>query len=198
LRNRVRGFLSNPNNEFPLNFIPLRTLGKFIGSEAPWDARSAYLEAMREWAPSFATIGMPITEEDLILFGDCYYLPHEEGTEAQSLYASAAAALENPSDTSQIRKFQEKATRLRTCCARLAELRDRPLFYALSRRAWELREELDLLLQYISSGSGAKNAPFARSIDTHLPGTYRGGMVAHLQHLLLQRPDGTFIPAAAP
>jgi protein O-GlcNAcase/histone acetyltransferase len=197
LRNQVRGFLSNPNNEFPLNFIPLRTLGEFIQCEGTWDARNTYLKAMREWAPSFATIGMPITEDDLILFGDCYYLPHEEGTEAQSLHASAAAALKNPSDTSPVREFQEKAARLRAFCARLTELRDRPLFYALSRRAWELREELDLLLQYVASASRAKDAPVARSIETHLPETYRGGLVSRLQRLLLQRSDGSFIPAAA-
>jgi hypothetical protein len=31
--------------------------------------------------------------------------------------------------------------------------------------------------------------------DFHLPGTYRGGLVARLQRLLVQHPDGTFEPA---
>ena len=31
----------------------------------------------------------------------------------------------------------------------MTELRDRPFFHALSRRVWELREELDLLDRYV-------------------------------------------------
>jgi hypothetical protein len=78
-------------------------------------------------------------------------------------------------------------------CARVAELRDRPLFYALSRRTWELREEMDLLLACARSKEADAAAP-CRS-DFHLPGTYRGGMVARLQRLLTQREDGAFQPA---
>ena len=54
-----------------------------------WDSAQAYLSAMREWLPRFATIGQPVTLEDLILFGDCYYLPHEEGPEAEALFECA-------------------------------------------------------------------------------------------------------------
>lgn len=198
LRNVVRGFLSNPNNEFPLNFIPLRTLGEFIRSNGSWDARKAYLAAMREWATSFATIGSPIRDEDLILLGDCYYLPYEDGQEANLLYESAYAALQSleRGDDAQLKLFREKAIRLRACCAKLAELRDRPLFYALSRRIWELREELDLLIQFTAPKLETRNPMVAESISSHLPGTYRGGIVSRLQSLLLQRQDGTFIPAS--
>ena len=81
-------------------------------------------------------------------------------------------------------------------CARLTELRDRPLFHALSRRVWELREELDLLDRYVDQKSRAgRDTPF--SSDSHLEGPYRGGMVARLQGLLTQRPDGTFTAASA-
>ena len=77
----------------------------------------------------------------------------------------------------------------------MTELRRRPLFNALSRRVWDLREELDLLGRYADfvSGKGQSEASF-RS-DFHLPDTYRGGMVAQLQRLLEQHPDGTFTPA---
>ena len=57
LRNEVNGLLSNPNNELPLNFVPLRTLAAFVRCHGAWDARSAYLSAMEEWLPHFATIG---------------------------------------------------------------------------------------------------------------------------------------------
>jgi hypothetical protein len=67
-------------------------------------------------------------------------------------------------------------------------LTNRPLFYALSRRAWDLREELDLIERYL-----AGPADDFRS-DFHLPKTYRGSFVARLQALLKQNDDGTFSP----
>jgi hypothetical protein len=74
-------------------------------------------------------------------------------------------------------------SRLKEFCARLAELKNRKLFYALSRRAWELREEMDLLERYLNGD---------RSSDFHLPGTFRGGFVARIQKLLRQKKDGSF------
>jgi protein O-GlcNAcase/histone acetyltransferase len=192
LRGEVSGLLVNPNNEFPLNYVPLRTLADFVRCEGTWDARRAYLSAMREWHSHFTTIGPPLTLEDLILFGDCYYLPHEEGPEAEALFESARSLLTTkPAGWGgQAAAFQQQATRLRDFCARIMALRHRPLFHALSRRVWELREELDLLLGYMRLQAECPNAT-AKS-DFHLPGTYRGGMVARLQRLLVQHPDGTF------
>jgi len=193
----VSGLLSNPNNEFPLNYVPLRTLAKFVHCAGGWDARQAYLAAMREWLPRFATIGQPVTLEDLILFGDCYYLPHEEGPEAEGLFERTRSLLaRNPAEWGEeATAFRQQAARLREFCVRMTDLRQRPLFYALSRRIWELREELDLLERYVEckSAGGAANA--ACRSDFHLPGTYRGGMVPRLQRLLVQQPDGTFEPA---
>jgi hypothetical protein len=152
---------------------------------------------MRDWLPRFATIGQPVTLEDLILLGDCYYLPHEEGQEAEALFERARSLLaRNPADWGEdARGFQHQAARLREFCVRMTELRQRPLFYALGRRVWELREELDLLERYVEFKSGGGLANAACRSDFHMPGTYRGGLVPRLQQLLLQQPDGTFAPA---
>jgi protein O-GlcNAcase/histone acetyltransferase len=187
--------LSNPNNEFPLNYVPLRTLAAFVRCAGRWDPREAYLAAMREWLPRFATVGQPVTLADLILFGDCYYLPHEEGPEAQALLDRARSLLAWGEDATA---FRRQAARLREFCVRLAELRQRPLFYALSRRIWELREELDLLEGYVEFKARGGPANAVSRPDFPLPGTYRGGMVAQLQRLLVQQPDGTFAPARHP
>ena len=195
LRNEVNGLLSNPNNELPLNFVPLRTLAAFVKCQGAWDARSAYLSAMEEWLPHFATIGGAPVSSDLILFGDCYYLPHEEGPKAVALYHAARSVLSgDPAETNNVPLFIKEATRLRDFCARLPELGDRPLFHALARRAWDLREELDLLTRFIDRrlNAGSDDTPIA--IDSHPAGPYRGGMVARLQALLEQCPDGTFVP----
>jgi protein O-GlcNAcase/histone acetyltransferase len=235
LRNAVSGLLSNPNTEFPLNYVPLRTLAEFVRCQGEWNPRKAYLSAMQEWLPQFATIGKPISVEDLIAFGDCYYLPHEEGPEAEALYQLARSLVKPepfhepplpipllhpmeervpegrerrrsgfniPVQVPQEQEpalglgapaFRQHSTRLRELCVRLTELVDRPLFHALSRRIWELREELDLLEQYVEGQNVAGSQKFP-SLTSHLPGTYRGGMVARLQRLLIQEADGTFHP----
>lgn len=197
LRAEVSGLLSNPNNEFPLNYVPLRTLAAFVHGGAAWDAREAYLAAMREWRPSFATQGDPVTLEDLILFGDCYYLPHEEGPEAEALFECARRLLTtSPSAWGEEGAvFRRQATRLREFCARTTELRDRALFHVLSRRVWDLREELDLLEGYLEFKTKGGTVNTAFHSDFHQPGPFRGGIVSRLQQLLVQRPDGGFEPA---
>lgn len=200
LRGAVSGLLSNPNEEFALNYIPLRTLARYVQSTGAWDPRQAYLAALREWWPRFETIGQPLAFEDLVLFIDCYYLPHGEGPEAEALYRRIRALLrESPAMWGEAAPaFCRFAARLREFCARLAELKDRPLFYALSRRAWELREELDLLEKYVAANAAQGNAEATGVYDFHLLQTYRGGMVARLQRLLAHQPDGTFRPALNP
>lgn len=195
LRQEVAGILSNPNCELPLNYVPLRTLGAFVRGSGPWNPRHAYLESMAAWLPYFETHGPAIELDDLLLLGDCYYLPHEEGPLAEALIGSARTLLApDPAARGDAAAFTRQATRLRDACARMADLRDRPLFYALSRRAWELREEMDLLLAWVRSREAGSAVP-CRS-DFHLPGTYRGGLVARLQRLLAPQADGTFLPAA--
>jgi protein O-GlcNAcase/histone acetyltransferase len=191
LLREVNGLLSNPNSECPLNYVPLRTLAQFVAGSGPWDPRGAYLAAMGEWAPSFTTIRGSLPLEDLILFGDCYYLPYEEGPEAEALYRDACAVVNRP-DASAATSFRARADRLRAFCRAVTELRDRPLFHALSRRTWDLREELDLLACFASRGAAENGSGAHMTSDAHLPGTYRGGLVARLQQLLVQRQDGAF------
>ncbi len=196
LRTAVKGLLSNPNNEFPLNFVPIRTLAKFVHCEGAWDSRGAFLEALAEWLPHFATVGPPIRFEDLRLFADCYYLPHEEGPEAQALYelAKSLVTTREMISRTEAETFRATARRLRDFCVRMTELRDRSLFYALSRRIWDLREELDLLLGFIDWKAQRTDPNERCHSDFHLPGTFRGGMVARLQSLLAQQEDGSIGP----
>jgi protein O-GlcNAcase/histone acetyltransferase len=197
LRGAVAGLLTNPNCEFPLNYVPIRTLAEFVHCRGSWDARKAYLSAMREWLPRFAAIGEPVRLEDLESFGDCFYLPHEDGADAERLLAQFSDLLStHPSQWGErVTHFRNHAARLRNFCARMAELKDRSLFYALSRRVWELREELDLLDRFVDFKSNPGNADAPFTSDFHLPGTYRGGFVARLQRLLGQKPDGSFVSA---
>jgi protein O-GlcNAcase / histone acetyltransferase len=197
LGSEVNGILCNPNTEFPLNFVPLRTFAAYLQNEASWEARAAYVSAMSEWLPRFGTIRGPASLENLQLFGDCYYLPHEEGPDAEKLYDLVRGLLSRDPDkwNGAEEVFCKEAGRLREFCVSLANLRDRGLFHALHRRVWELREELDLLLGYVQA---KKNGGVQYRSDYHLPGTYRGGFVARLQRLLTFRSDGVFESASLP
>lgn len=198
LRGEVSGLMVNPNNEFALNFAPLRTLGYFVNSSGSWDSRHAFNSALREWWPQFATIGEPLEYDDFESFGDYFYLPYHDGPDAERLMAQFRDLLsQHPSQWGErAAHFRAHAARLRNFCAHLTELKDRALFAALHRRAWELREEMDLLDRFVEFKSQPGNADAAFTSDFHLPGTYRGGFVARLQQLFPQKPDGTFSSVA--
>jgi protein O-GlcNAcase/histone acetyltransferase len=192
LRNLVRGVLSNPNCEFPLNFVPLRTLAAWVHAVEAWDPRAAYLSAVQEWLPHWDTLHGSLTEAALVRLLDCYYLPYAEGTEAEACFRSIQDLLERDPATwgESVGPVRAQLTGLRDFCVRLTELRDRPLFYALSRRIWELREELDLLDRHLAFRANPANQGLPFRPDSHLPGTYRGGWVVRLQGLQRQQPDG--------
>ena len=195
LRSRVKGIMHNPNNEAPLNFVPWKTLSDFIHADEIWNPRGSYLNALRDWHATFESAGSPISFEDLVLLGDCFYLPEEEGIEAAQLFHAAEQWLKASPDQQRLlfQSFQEPATRLRDVCAEIVNLKDRNLFSALHRKTWDLREEMDLLLTCGKQMQTDPSTPLHS--DFHLPGTYRGGMVSKLRGLLKQQPDGTLILA---
>jgi hypothetical protein len=205
LRSEVRGILTNPNTEFWLNYPALRTFAQFTSVAGDtWDARAAYLSAIEEWLPSFATVHGPLDLDEVLQLCDCFYLPYEDGPRANTLCAAARDALTDSADgwRDQAADARDTLARLRDTCARLSTLRHRPLFHALNRRVWDLREELDLVVRGITArldrarvdGPAPVNALSFHS-DAHLPGTYRGGMVARLQQLLTPQADGSFSAA---
>ena len=120
-----------------------------------------------------------------MLFGDCFYLPHEEGPGAEALYELARGLVTGDSArwVDDAATFRQQATRLRELCVRLTELRHRPLFHALSRRIWDLREQLDLVERCVDSKSGETEA-------FQLPARDYSGMAARLQHLVRQHAGG--------
>jgi hypothetical protein len=189
LLDEVAGILTNPNTEQPLNAIAVRTLGTFASRSATWNPRRAYLDEMARWAARFDMIDAPAALDDLIFFGDCFYLPHEDGERAAAFYARAAHLVRSTGtpDREESSTLVSDIARLRDFCSRLAGLRDRPLFNALCRRAWELREELDLLERLVRARVQGTPEPVRPNLDR--PGTYRGSFVARLERLADSRAD---------
>ena len=194
LLDHVRGILNNPNTEFPVNYVPLRTLAAFLTGRGVWDPRAAYLEAIREWLAGHETVRGSIAFEDLVLLGDAYYLPHETGPEAERLVALIERLVhEDPAAWGDaFDQFQEINRRVQSLFERLTELRHRELFYAWSRRAWELKEELQLFEAWLTAKRADPGRREGYLSESHLPGTYRGGFVARLQQLLVITGPGRF------
>lgn len=200
IKELVSGVMLNPNNDFPLNFVPFHTMAAFLNAVGPWDPREGYLAAMMEWLPSFETVHGSISLDELILLGDCFYLPFQDGPEAEELYNNAQLLMGPQTHCWEkaARVFRVRASQLKLLCTRLTELRDRRLFYALSGRIWELREELDFLERYLAYREN-QNVPHPNfASECHHLGTYRGGIVARLQRLMTRYPDGSFQPTEPP
>ena len=197
LRDVVGGLLVNPNVEFQLNFVPLHTFAAFITGTGEWDPRAAYRTALEAWLPRFATVTQPLQLEDLMRFADCFYLPFDEGATAEQLQSQLRYLVHTDPSAwgNAAAETRADVVRLRDFCAHLTELQQRPLFHAWSRRAWELREELDLWDRFLTFKSNPANATRPFRSDFHLPKTYRGGMVAQMQQLLLPAGDETIVPA---
>jgi protein O-GlcNAcase/histone acetyltransferase len=193
LRQGIRGILHNPNNEALLNLVPWTTLADYLQTQGEsWDPRASYLKAMRQWYAQFESSGNPISWEAFLLFGDCFYLPQQHGDQAQCLLDEASKVFTHPfgSNGHDPGLFRALATRLRDACREVVHLKQRPLFNALYRRNWELREEMDLLLHCL--GLLEQNPLSPLCSDYHLPGTYRGGLVLDVQRLLTQGERGGF------
>jgi protein O-GlcNAcase/histone acetyltransferase len=189
LRRHVAGILSNPNNEYPINFAPLHTLAAYLRAERAWSPRDALVAAIADWLPSYQTVGATVTKDDLLLLVDCFYLPHDEGPEAKRLYEVVERLVLQPSGSwdDAEGEFQHFNDRVQRLFDKLTQLRDRELFYAWSRRVWDLKEELQLIEGFVAQKKAGVAAP---QLETHLPGTYRGGIVARLQGLLRMDEQG--------
>lgn len=190
----VRGILCNPNTEFPVNYIPLRTLAAFVANTGHWNPRTAYLEAMRHWLAEYATVRTPITLQDLVLLGDACYLPHQTGPEAKYLADLIEWLVHQPPAVwgESYDRFRALNQRVQSLFEQLTELKQRDLFYAWSRRVWELKEELQLFDAWLTAKRAQPDAPAGYPSDGHLPGTYRGGLVAFLQTQLAMDTSGRF------
>ena len=183
LRQTVRGILINPNNEYPINFIPLRTLADFLAGDGEWKPREAFLSAAAEWLGHYKTVGKSLEFADLILLADCFYLPHVDGPEAQKLLALIERLLSQPIEHwgDGFELFSDVHSRIQTLFDRLTELRDRDLFDAWSRRAWALKEELLLVGAILAQKKAGRDIAEGVELEHCLPGTFRGGVLAKLQ-----------------
>jgi hypothetical protein len=186
LRRAVRGILINPNNEYPFNFIPLRTFSAFLHCEEEWKPREAFLSAVEQWFPCFETVLQPLSLADLVLLADCFYLPHSEGAEAERLLTLVDRLLAGPPESwgDTYSQFLETSARIRALLDRLSELHDRKLFGAWSRYAWALKEEFHVIGAVLAQKKAGRDIVGRAGSEEGLPGTFRGGVLAKFERLV--------------
>jgi protein O-GlcNAcase/histone acetyltransferase len=193
LRDSVRGILSNPNNEFPIDFIPLRTLGDYLNEES-YDPRTAYLAAAKDWSKHFTTITSQVSYDSVVLLADCHYLPFSDGDEARKLEVCIAKLLDQPAESwgGALVNFESFHDRVDSLFEQLSQMNDRELFYAWSRRIWDLKEELDLISDFAKAKRNGELSDDGFASESHLPSIWRGGFVANLQRRLKMNDQGRF------
>ena len=99
----IDGFITNPNNEFEANFVPVATTGSFLRRrEAP-----ALESALAAWQPRFrlAFRDEMVPLEALRLLVELHYQPFQCGPEVEELLAHRA-----PPDRCSARRYDDAAT----------------------------------------------------------------------------------------
>jgi hypothetical protein len=195
LREVVTGILTNPNCEYELNTIPLRTLAHYA-QEPNYQPREAFLQGLEAWLEAFGIEGGdPITKAELALLCDIFYLPFELGPSAQKFLQTTRQLLAGNLDETQLQEVVLYSDTIQALFEKLTELKDRDLLYALYNYVWEIRTETQLLANYLRwlASDPPKGASFAR--PEVIANTYRGGMAAEIQKLLPLDATGSVAPS---
>lgn len=200
IRAEIAGFITNPNNEFEANFVPVHTTGAFLG-DSGYDAEKATERAVHAWRDRFrlaySAAGETLKDQEVTLLVDLLYQPFRAGPESTAIVATARDLLKEARPNAETPGWREGQARVRAYHDRVAalfdrmtELENRDLFYTFQPHLWEVREELHTLVQYLDwlATGPAANACFPEA--DRLPNTYRHGFGADLQALLPRDPDG--------
>jgi protein O-GlcNAcase/histone acetyltransferase len=200
IREEIAGFITNPNNEFEANFVPVHTTGAFL-TAADYDEAKAAEAAGAAWQARFrlaySSGGETLRREEVALLVDLLYQPFKAGPQSTAIVATARALLAEAWPSINTRVWREGHARVRdyhdrvtALFDRMTELENRDLFYTFQPHLWEVREELHTLTQYLDwlATGPAASAVFPQA--NRLPNTYRQGLAAALQALLPRDRDG--------
>lgn len=194
LRDEVRGLFLNPNCEHEANAVAVHTLGAWRRAQGAWDPRAAHEAALRAWLPRWDGAGVSLDE--LRLLCDALHLPGGPGPTAREWlgHLERLATLPPARWGESEPAFLEAAGRLFALSDRLPSLSRRPLFHALLRHAWELKQELHILRGWVAWKKAHPDGepffhPHAR------PPIYKGALLTRLRAVLAMAPDGGLRPA---
>lgn len=195
LKSEVRGLLSNPNTEFEANFVPLKTLVRYV-QEDSYEPRRAYREALKAWLPRFKVQGEgQVTLGELELLGDLCYLFCEHGARAEAILQEAETMLRTPPGRwgGSLDRVGEATLEVQALSRKLVSLENRDLLYAVHAYLWEIEHELRYLGHYLSwVKEGKPGGRFAQ--PGWVANTFRGGFAAAAGRLLPMTARGELLP----
>jgi hypothetical protein len=197
----VDGIITNPNNEFEANFVPVRSTGLFAnGSD---DEAANFALALKAWQPrfrlAFRSDNDMLTVEEVRLLAELFYQPFRNGPEVEALLQSARRLLSAPRPDVRDPRWQEGhdavvafRDRIRDLFHRMTELENRDLFYAFQPYLWEAREEVTHLVTYLDwlAGNPPAQAEFPHS--DRIYNFYRQGFTVAVQELLPRDANGRY------
>ena len=205
----VNGFVTNPNNEFEANYIPIFTTAKFCVQSESWNAEKAQNEAIQSWLPRFgrdqnqASI-RSVQMEDVELLVDLFKGPFQPGQMTAEflrmldrllashplLWMKEEALLEA---YEHILKF---ALRVIELFEVLTAIANRDLLYSLYPYAWEVKEEMQVLISWLkwTGKNSMGDQPFSRK-EANISNTTRLGVSAAIHERI---PLPTYWPEKKP
>ncbi len=197
----IDGIITNPNNEFEANFVPIRSTGLWAnGSD---DEAGSFALSLKAWQPRFrlAFTGQTetLTIEEIRLLAELFYQPFRCGPEIEGLLQTARRLMSerrpdvrNPSWQQGHDALVRLRDDIRELFHRLTELENRDLFYAFQPYLWEAREEVTHLVTYLDwlAGDPPPGAEFPDK--DRIYNFYRQGFAVAVQELLPRDRSGRY------
>jgi hypothetical protein len=195
----IGGIVTNPNNEFEANFVPVHTTGAF--ARGGYDEAAAFEAALKAWQPRFklASTEATVPVEQLRLLAEIHHQPFRCGPEIETLLATARELLSAPRPEVSTPRWRTGHAALRALRDRIrelfehmTELDNRDLFYAFNQYLWEAREEVAHLVSYLDwlAESPPPEAVFPH--EQRIYNFYRRGFTVAVQELLPRDRDGHY------
>jgi hypothetical protein len=191
----VAGWMTNPNNEFEANFVPIHVTGQFLQGGS-YDAQAAVSKAVVEWQKRF-DLG---SEHDAKLFMDAAHIqllidlhcqPFKLGDDFEHLLSSLKRMLQQkrPDTTTTdwqagLASLRDMSERLHALAESMTAIRNRNLFYAFQPYLQDARMEFSQLLAYVEWLATNPDRQSEFPHEEKVYNFYRMGLTAALNELV--------------
>lgn len=197
LCSRISGIMINPNCNLHINFMPMRSVCRFVEcgvKQTAYDVPECRSTCVSEWTPLFDG---PVTTENVLLISDLLHLPYKMGELGCEYVLLLAQVFGDAPGRSQcegkVARLQELSRLVVESFDRLVQCRNRSIVFALLDRFWGIKEEANLHLEMIAHVQRGDAVEEFSLIKYFAPHTYRGGWLSACRHVISMHPlNGTF------
>ena len=195
----IDGLITNPNNEFEANFVPVCTTGAFV--QGGYDEATAFAQALAAWRDRFrlASSDATVSPEHIRLLGELCYQPFRCGPEVEALLRTARMLLSDHRPDTAGASWQVGYAglvglreRIRELFEQMTEVANRDLFYAFNQYLWEAREEVTHLCTYLEWLNERPDADAIFPDRQRIHNFYRHGFTVGVQELLPRDAEGRY------